>query len=158
MTTGLLVLTSIVAIGALLVSGRTRAHLLATQRRISVLTADGEAGTFVDALDRQRERVDDLVSRVESAEAAATRTRAEASAGLRNVAVVRYDAFGDLGGRLSFSLAVLDDTGNGFVLTAIHGRSETREYVKAVIDRNGDVPLSPEEEQAVAGAMSAPRK
>ncbi len=49
--------------------------------------------------------------------------RAEARDALRHLAVVRYDAFGDMGGHLSWSLALLDDGGNGVVLTSIHGRA-----------------------------------
>ena len=41
---------------------------------------------------------------------------------------MRYDAFGDMGGRLSFSVALLDDAGDGLVLTSINGRTETRTY------------------------------
>ena len=47
---------------------------------------------------------------------------------LNRVGVVRYDAFDEVGGRMSFSAALLDDAGRGVVLTAIHGRAETRSY------------------------------
>ena len=65
---------------------------------------------------------------------------------------MRYDAFGDVGGRLSWSLALLDDGGNGVVLTAIHGRSEARSYAKSISAWTCDQPLSPEEEDAVTSA------
>ncbi len=78
--------------------------------------------------------------------------RAEARDALRHLAVVRYDAFGDMGGHLSWSVALLDDGGNGVVLTSIHGRSEARTYAKSVAGWTCDQQLSPEEEEAVAGA------
>ncbi|HEY5419155.1 MAG TPA: DUF4446 family protein [Marmoricola sp.] len=78
--------------------------------------------------------------------------RAEAAGALRHLSVVRYDAFGDMGGRLSWSVALLDDGGDGVVLTAIHGRSEARSYAKSVSAWTSDQPLSPEEEDAVASA------
>ena len=68
------------------------------------------------------------------------------------MSVVRYDAFGDMGGRFSFSAAMLDDKGDGIVLTSIHGRSETRTYIKGLTAGNGDIELSPEELQAVHDA------
>jgi hypothetical protein len=77
---------------------------------------------------------------------------AEAGDALRHLAVVRYDAFGDMGGHLSWSLALLDDGGNGVVLTSIHGRSEARTYAKSVSGWKSDQQLSPEEEEAVAAA------
>jgi hypothetical protein len=72
---------------------------------------------------------------------------------IRHVAVVRYDAFGDMGGRYSFSLALLDDDGDGLVLTAIHARSDTRTYFKGVRSGASDEPLSPEELRVIALAQ-----
>jgi hypothetical protein len=68
---------------------------------------------------------------------------------LRHVGVVRYDAFGDMGGRLSFSAALFDDEGNGLVISSINGRSETRTYAKQLVDLRSDHTLSPEEEDAI---------
>jgi Protein of unknown function (DUF4446) len=81
--------------------------------------------------------------------------RLEAAEALRHLAVVRYDAFGDMGGRLSWSLALLDDAGNGVVLTSIHGRSEARTYAKNITSWRCDQAVSPEEEEAVELARPA---
>jgi hypothetical protein len=78
--------------------------------------------------------------------------RSEATDALRHLAVVRYDAFGDMGGHLSWSLALLDDGGHGVVLTSIHGRSEARTYAKNVADWTSEQQLSPEEEEAITHA------
>ena len=78
--------------------------------------------------------------------------RAEARDALRHLAVVRYDAFGDMGGHLSWSLALLDDGGHGVVLTSIHGRSEARTYAKSIAAWTCEQQLSPEEEEAIANA------
>ena len=66
--------------------------------------------------------------------------------------MVRYDAFGDMGGHLSWSLALLDDGGHGVVLTSIHGRSEARTYAKNVAGWTCEQQLSPEEEEAITHA------
>ena len=81
--------------------------------------------------------------------------RAEAATALKNLAVVRYDAFGELGGGLSWSLALLDDHGNGAVLTSIHGRNEARTYAKSITGWSCDQPLSPEESDAVGRAKNS---
>jgi len=81
--------------------------------------------------------------------------RAEAGDALRHLAVVRYDAFGDMGGHLSWSLALLDDAGNGVVLTSIHGRSDARTYAKNVTAWSSQQQLSPEEEEAITHARPA---
>lgn len=72
---------------------------------------------------------------------------------LRNVALVRYDAFADMAGRMSFSLALLDDSGDGVTVSAIAGRSDTRVYAKGVRAGGGEHDLSPEEAQAVKAAI-----
>ena len=78
--------------------------------------------------------------------------RAEATDALRHLAVVRYDAFGDMGGHLSWSVALLDDGGDGVVLTSIHGRSEARTYAKSISGWTCEQQLSPEEVEAIEHA------
>ncbi|MGB0099168.1 MAG: DUF4446 family protein [Nocardioides sp.] len=78
--------------------------------------------------------------------------RAEAADALRHLAVVRYDAFGDMGGHLSWSVALLDDRGHGVVLTSIHGRSEARTYAKSIAGWSCEQQLSPEELEAIEHA------
>jgi hypothetical protein len=84
---------------------------------------------------------------------AATRDGATVDpAALRHVGVVRYDAFGDMGGRMSFSAALYDDNGDGVVISSINGRSETRTYAKSLSELRSDQTLSPEEQDAIARA------
>ncbi|GAA1477563.1 hypothetical protein GCM10009623_20090 [Nocardioides aestuarii] len=81
--------------------------------------------------------------------------KAETGDALRHLAVVRYDAFGDMGGHLSWSLALLDDGGHGVVLTSIHGRSEARTYAKNISSWTCEQQLSPEEEEAISHALGS---
>lgn len=80
--------------------------------------------------------------------------RAEMAGTLRHLAVARYDAFPDMGGHLSWSLALLDDSGDGVVITSIHGRSDARSYAKQIAGWRSEQQLSAEEEQAVAQART----
>ncbi len=96
----------------------------------------------VDGLDAVPEDVQGLRQEVAA-------LRAEARGALRHLAVVRYDAFGDMGGHLSWSVALLDDGGDGVVLTSIHGRSEARSYAKGVSGWVSEQQLSPEEVEAI---------
>jgi hypothetical protein len=73
---------------------------------------------------------------------------------ISRVATVRYDAFDDMGGRMSFSSALLDEHGNGVVVTAINGRTETRTYAKPVGGGESRHNLSTEELEAIRRAMS----
>ncbi len=72
--------------------------------------------------------------------------------------LVRYNAFDDTGGELSFSLVVIDDYGNGFVLSAIHGREESRIYAKGIQKGKSQHTLSSEEQEALKSAMKKARR
>jgi hypothetical protein len=81
----------------------------------------------------------------------------DTAAALRNVALVRYDAFAEMSGRTSFSLALLDNRGDGVTISAITGHTGTRVYAKGVADGKGEHELSPEEAQAVSAALHKQR-
>ena len=76
---------------------------------------------------------------------------------ISKVGVVRYDAFDDMGGALSFSAALLDHDGDGVVISAINGRTETRCYAKSIGGGMSEHSLSSEESAAVEAAMSGRR-
>jgi hypothetical protein len=78
--------------------------------------------------------------------------KAENAQAMRHVSVVRYDAFTDTGGQLSWSMALLDDSGSGVVLTSIQGRNDSRSYAKNVAGWTSETQLSPEEEDAISHA------
>ena len=123
------------------------------RRDLTLLAADGDGESFVSAVARKTEQVEALRVEVDDLAALLAQTRTELADAIRHVSVVRYDAFGDMGGRLSFSAAMLDDGGDGLVLTSIHGRSETRSYIKGVKSGQSDASLSPEELQAISFAL-----
>jgi hypothetical protein len=116
------------------------------------LIAGDTGATFVEAVTRQHREAEALRTDVGNLRDDLAAARADLSDALRHVAVVRYDAFGDMGGRLSFSAALLDDAGDGLVLTSINGRTETRTYAKGVKAGESDHSLSPEELQAIGYA------
>jgi hypothetical protein len=76
-------------------------------------------------------------------------------AAISHIGLVRFDAFDDTGGGQSFALALIDDDGDGIILTSLHSRQATRLYVKDIRGGVADAPLSGEEEQALreAGLM-----
>lgn len=71
---------------------------------------------------------------------------------IQKMAVVRFDAFEDVGGKLSFSAALLNEHGDGVVISAINGRQESRTYAKLVKKGASSYNLSTEEEEAIARA------
>jgi len=70
-------------------------------------------------------------------------------------ALVRYDAYNEMSGRQSLSIALLDDSRSGIVLSSIHHRDQARIYAKQVRDGKSELELSPEEEDALRIALGA---
>ena len=118
-------------------------------RSYALLEAAEGRESFVDVVARTIDEFHSLRDEVGDLDLSLAQTRRELSQALRHVSVVRYDAFGDLGGRFSFSAAMLDDSGDGLVLTSIHGRTETRTYLKGLSGGIADIELSPEENEAL---------
>lgn len=112
--------------------------------------------TVLDAVRQSVAATRSLQDDLSHAKAELDAARRDLGDALRHVAVVRYDAFGDMGGRLSFTAALLDDSGDGLVITSIHGRSEARTYAKGVKGGASEQSLSPEEQQAIELARRGP--
>ena len=73
----------------------------------------------------------------------------------QKVGLVKYDAFHEMGGKLSFSLALLNETNDGFVMNAVHSREGCYTYVKEIIDGNAIIVLSEEEKEALDMAKNS---
>lgn len=107
-------------------------------------------------LDGQARKIDRLEQAVRALHKTDKRQQTLIDGSVQNVALLRYDAFEDVGGRLSFSCAMLDEHGTGVVLTAINGRQETRVYAKPISEGRSGHNLSAEEEEAIRQALAVP--
>ena len=74
---------------------------------------------------------------------------------LNTVAIVKYDAFKEMGGKLSFALAMLDKENNGFVMNAIHSSDGCYTYVKEIVKGESYVVLGEEEKEALRQAVNS---
>jgi hypothetical protein len=97
-----------------------------------------------DWLEETAERLDERMSEAER--------RIDGS--VTHTSLVRYDAYGEMSGRQSTSVALLDSRRSGVVVSAIHHRDQARVYVKHMHEGESEVELSPEEIEAVETAMS----
>jgi hypothetical protein len=108
------------------------------------------AAALQEAFEALREYVDETAMRLDD-------RLAGAESGLRGTiahrALVRYDAYNELSGQQSMSIALLDDERSGIVLSCIHHRDQARVYGKQVRDGRGELELSPEEAEAVRLAL-----
>jgi hypothetical protein len=109
--------------------------------------------TLRGVLQGQAEHVQRLERAIRALHGADKKQQVLIEGSVRRVGLLRYDAFEDVGGRLSFSCALLDEHGNGVVLTSINGRQETRVYAKPVAGGASSHNLSLEEEEAIRRAL-----
>ena len=119
----------------------------------AVLLGDGKTD-LVDFAVSLQGRIDDLHRAVDEIAAGLVRVDRRVDSSVANTSIVRYDAYEDTGGHQSASLALLDATRSGVVITAIQGRDYARIYMKELDRGRASIALSPEEAEAVERAMS----
>lgn len=73
----------------------------------------------------------------------------------KKVGIVKYDAFNEMGGKLSFALAMLDKTNNGFVMNAMHSREGCYTYIKEIVKGESYITLGEEEKTALEQAINS---
>jgi hypothetical protein len=114
----------------------------------------GERGDLVDFAVSLQARIDDLHGAVDEVAAGLSRVDRRFDRALARTAIVRYDAFPGTGGQQSASVAFLDASRSGIVVSAVQGRDYARIYVKELDQGRAPVALSPEELEAVERAMA----
>ena len=124
--------------------------LAGAKREDLVAHATGLHDAFLQLHDRVEGVAGRLEQRVQQAEL-------RIDGAITHRALVRYDAYGELSGHQSTSLALLDSDRNGVVLSSIAHRDTARLYCKQVFAGRGEHPLSPEEEEAVRRALTGER-
>lgn len=160
-TTGIVAIAgcavAVIAVGVAIANAVALRRLRRDQR---VVLGDGGATDLVDhaaGLEREfrvlHDYVEDAATRLHTRMAAA---EARLDGAIAYHALVRYDAYGEMSGHQSTSIALLDAERNGVVLSAVMHRDTGRLYAKAVHGGEGELQLSPEEAEAVRLALDAP--
>ena len=157
-TVGIVALAALAA--ALLALGLAVAAALRLRRARAdqrVVLGDGERDLVAHAADLQRQFAslhDYVVDVVTRLEARLEGSEQRLDNAIAHRAIVRYDAYNEMSGRQSTSIALLDDGRSGIILSSIHHRDQARLYAKQVVEGAGAVPLSPEEEEALRAALA----
>jgi hypothetical protein len=141
---------ALLALVLALVLWRRMARIQAGQ---AVVLGSGRSDLLDFAVSLQA-RIDDLHRAVDEVATGLSRVDRRVDGSLTNTAVVRYDAYEGTGGQQSASVALLDATRTGTIVTAIQGRDYARIYVKDLDRGRSSVALSPEEQEAVERAMA----
>jgi hypothetical protein len=128
--------------------------LLRRARAAQRVLLGGRKQDLVDFAVSLQTRIDDVLRTVDEIAAALSRVDRRVDGTVSRTSIVRYDALSDAGGHQSASLAMLDSSRTGVVISAIQGRDYARIYVKELDQGRAPVALSPEEREAVERAMA----
>ena len=135
---------------ALLVNVYARMHRLNRRYRTLMRGSDGQS--LEKALATQVRDLERVQNRQERDHEDLIDLREVKSRSLTKYGIVKYDAFDDVGGRLSFALALLDDSNTGFVLNVLHSKDNCFQYLKEVVKGESYIMLSKEEAEALRQA------
>jgi len=128
--------------------------LLRRARAAQRVLLGGRKQDLVDFAVSLQTRIDDVLRVVDELAAGLSRVDRRVDRTVARTSIVRYDALSDAGGHQSASLAMLDSSRTGIVISAIQGRDYARIYVKELDQGRAPVALSPEEREAVERAMA----
>lgn len=126
-----------------------------TEAECDLLTRGTQGKNFVEIVNDNIDQVEGLLREVDALSEQYAGVLRRMAGAVQHVGVVRYDAFRGMGGMMSFSVALLDDRGNGITLSSIYGRAESRTYAKPIVERGSSYELSPEEKEAIRLAMQS---
>ncbi|MBQ8519156.1 MAG: DUF4446 family protein [Agathobacter sp.] len=125
------------------------------KKRYKIFMSGKNARNLEKTLIERLDQVDSLLEATATNEKNIQTLFANMKFTFQKVGLVKYDAFNEMGGKLSFSLALLNETDDGFVMNAVHSREGCYTYVKEIIAGNSIIVLSPEEKEALDMAKSS---
>ncbi len=128
--------------------------LAALGRRQSARLSDGNLGEIVSCITEQSDTLSALKDRHEQISTQQEGQSLALSSCVQKIGMVRFNAFDDVGGEQSFALVLLDASGNGVALSSLYGRQDSRFYAKAIVNGEGERPLSEEEQRALGIALA----
>ena len=146
---------AVIALLAVLVMARRLSRLRADQRAVLGEREARDLVTHAARLDRDFRALHSYVEDLSAGLQARLGTVEERLDGaVTHHGLVRYDAYNEMSGRQSTSIALLDSRGSGVVVSSIHHRDQARLYAKQVVEGEGQLQLSPEEQEAVRVALA----
>lgn len=138
----------------LLISELSISRQVAGLKRKRNAKLSGEhAGDIIDCLTEQQVSLERLESALNEVQGKISEHAVTLTDCLKNVGVVRFNAFDDVGGEQSFAVVILDSKRNGVAVSSLYGRQDSRVYAKAIVDGQAERALSDEEQKALELAI-----
>lgn len=124
------------------------------KKNYRIFMEGNDAKSLEDTLITRLDQIDDLMESDKENKEAIQVVLDHLDATYQKVGLVKYDAFNEMGGKLSFSLALLNRKNDGFIINAMHSREGCYTYIKEIINGNSVILLSEEEKEALAEAVN----
>ena len=124
-------------------------QLFQLKRKYNIFMSGKSAKNLEKTLIERLEQVDGLLKANAANEKNIKRIFKNMKFTFQKIGLVKYDAFHEMGGKLSFSLALLNETDDGFVMNAVHSREGCYTYIKEIIGGNSVIVLAEEEQEAL---------
>lgn len=126
------------------------------QKRLSSFTEGADVKSMEEEIRERFSQIKSLRERQETAEADIKKIFANLTKTYQKSAIIKYNAFREMGGSLSFVMVFLDKKNNGYLLNSVHSTTNgSYMYAKEIVAGKADVELSPEEEEALHKAMKS---
>ena len=150
----ILIMLMVLMVFVLLYLVRVSIRMTRFLKRYRIFMRGKDAVSLEKAFAQKFLEVDKLMELSKNQALEVARIRDVLSHTTNKVGIVKYDAFSDVGGKLSFALAMLDESNSGFVLNAIHSREGCYTYIKEIVKGESYIVLGQEEKEALRQAVS----
>lgn len=149
----LLILCFILLIVLILIFVSLRMRVRRMEQRLSVFMRGQDAKSLEDNFAEHFTNIDRLISLSKIQREEMKTIQKRVSNGYQRIGLVRYDAFDQMGGKLSFALTLLDGKGDGFLLNAMHSTEGCYTYIKEIVKGESYIELSDEEQESLHRAL-----
>lgn len=145
----------VVAVILLVISIVCAVRLKRLEGRYRIFMEGSEAKSLEDTLIKRLDQVDALISANKQNQRNIKHLYENNQFVFQKTGLVKYDAFSEMGGKLSFSVALLNEKNDGFIINAMHTREGCYTYIKEIIAGNSIIVLSDDEKKALDMALSS---
>lgn len=144
----------VICIGLLIFNIITKHKVTQLNRRYDRFLSGKNAETLEDAIVERFEQIEKLARISKKQQSEISQIQENIKVVYQKLGIVKYDAFSEMGGKLSFALALLDKENTGFVINAMHSREGCYTYIKEIVKGESYILLGNEEKQAVEMAIN----
>ena len=125
------------------------------KKRYSIFMEGNDAKSLEDRIEKRFQQVDYLLEEAKKNHDNIDLLFKNMQPTFKKFGLVKYDAFHEMGGKLSFSLCLLSEVNNGFIINAVHSREGCYTYVKEILNGNSYLVLAEEEKDALNEALKS---